>query len=519
VNKKSFTILLAAFFIAIAAFHFALNFDRRNNPPSGEWAKEVLISSGNVLSNPSLIKYEDKYIVAHSDGDKIKILSIDKLGNKLQEKQFKANGAEPLSTNAVTNGKEIYLYWIISEAGSKAIYNVRLDSSLNILEESRIHGVKDIIAIGENVTAIQYSDNKIGVTDLKTGKSYSVTANDAEFLSGAKNKEGYTISFKEKSGEIKYFTIANGEASKLKTAGKLDDVSSIAYVSSTLTVDDTFGYLMMEYRYKGDFGGTKLIKFPLKEVGKPEIDDFKINNSKVEVLDVIPYYDEGSAKFLARKTRPYDKKRYYEDIVEYNLTNPEDFILVSRTKELSIYPAVVEDTVIFCDVIDKDKFNIYMTSKNEDFRKAHDSTRSSEAKLTLIDTISGLLFSIVYIIPYGALWIIPAIGAISLYTVFEYKISSKKKRIGFSLIYAAFFIFKSLGIRAISFNRFGRYMPEFMTFELSLIFSLAISLLCGIYAYKKYSDGIESNVGAISLTMPMVYDTILTLMLVVPFIV
>ena len=104
-NKKVFTILLVVFFTAIAAFHFTLNFSRRNGPPSNEWSKEVLISTGNIQSNPSLIRYKDNYIVAHSDGDKIKVLSVDKLGKKLEEKTFNANGAEPQSTNVLTEGK------------------------------------------------------------------------------------------------------------------------------------------------------------------------------------------------------------------------------------------------------------------------------------------------------------------------------------------------------------------------------------------------------------------------------
>jgi hypothetical protein len=58
-----------------------------------------------------------------------------------------------------------------------------------------------------------------------------------------------------------------------------------------------------------------------------------------------------------------------------------------------------------------------------------------------------------------------------------------------------------------------------MSFELNLVISIVISLLCGYYAYKQYSDGVDNNVGAIHITMPMVYDTILSLMVIVPFMV
>jgi hypothetical protein len=518
VNKKVFTILLTIFFVAIAAFHFTLNFMKRNEPPSTEWSKEVLISTGNVQSNPSLIKYKDNYLVAHSDGDKIKVLSVDKLGKKLEEKTFNANGAEPLSTNILTDGKEIYVYWTISEGGEKTVYNVRLDDELNILQESRIHGADEIISIGESIIALNYKD-KIGVTDLSTGKSYSLLVEGAEALSGARNRAGYIVSFKQKSGEFKYFTIISGEVSKIKAAGKLEDVSSIAYVSSTLISDDSFAYLMMEYRNKGEFGGTRVIKFSLKEEGKFEVNDFKVNKSKEEISNISPYYSAGAAKFLARKEVPYDKKHYYEDIVEYNITDSGEFISLSRSKELSMYAVGVEDTAIFCDVVGKDMFNIYMTSKNEEFKKVHNNLRFSDVKLALMDTVTGLLYSFVYILPYGALWVIPTIGVISVYSILEFKLSLKKKKIGFALIYLTYFIFKSIGIGSVTFKRFGRLLPEFMNFQLSLAISLAISLLCGIYAYGKYSKGHENNIGAISISVPMVYDSILTLMVVVPFII
>lgn len=516
-NKKTFTILLAACFIAIAAFHFALNFNRRNQPPSNVWSKEVLISSGNVQSNPSFIRYKDYYIVAHSDGDKIKILSVDSMGKKLNEKVFNAKGDEPLSTNVVTDGKDLYLYWTISKAGNKTIYNVKLDDKLNTLEEGTIENSNEVVSIGENVIAVNYKD-KIGVTDLSTGKSYSVPSSNAEFLSAARNRQGYVISFKQ-GREFEYFTIINGTASELKQAANLEDVTSIAYVNSTLIADDNFGYILMEYRNKGEFGGTKMIKFSLKETGKFDIDEFKVNKSKVEVLNLSPYYSEGEAKFLAQQTVRYYKKKYYDDIVEINVTMDSKPVLLSRSKELSMFSAAVGDKAIFCDLVGRDKFNVYMTSKDEQFKAVHNNVRLSDIKLALIDTIGELLFSFVYILPYGMLWIIPTIAVISLYSIFEYKTELKKKKIMFVLIYLAFFVFKSLGIHSVSFKRFGALMPAFMTFGLSLVFSAILSLLCCFYAYKRYTREIEDNISIMNLALPMVYDSILSLMVVVPFIV
>jgi hypothetical protein len=517
-NKKVFTILLAGFFCVIAIFHFQINLNKRSQAPSKEWSKEVLISSGNVFGNPSLLKFKDNYIVAHGDGKNIKVIEVDKMGKKLNEKYFSARGVEPRSTSVLTDGKNLYIYWIVSESGTKSVCSIKLDDKFNMIEETNISGINEIVSVGNSMLAVNYG-NKIEVTDLTAGKKYSMPANEAEFLNSAKNKTSYIVSFKDKNGEIKFFTIKDGSPSEVKTVVQLGDVTSIIYVNSALTADDTYAYLLMEYRNKGEFGGTKEIKFSLTGQDKAAINEFKVDKGRIYISDITSYYEEGAAKFLARTTMPYDKKRQYDNIVEYDMTKRGNFTQVSRTKELSMYPAGAEKTVLFCDFIEKDNINVFIASKNEQFIEAHGGQRYSEIKLAIIDTISGILFSFVYIIPYGALWVVPIIGVISVYSIVEFKITSKKKRIYFALIYFSFFIFKMLGIRFVSFKRFGYYLPEFMSIGLSVFISLLISLLCGIYAYSKYSKGIEHNMGATDLFMPVVYDTILTLMVFVPFMV
>jgi hypothetical protein len=518
VNKKIFTILLTAFFVIIAVFHFQFNLNKRSQPPSENWSKEVLVSSGNLIGKPSILKFKDNYIVAHSDGNKIKVIVTDMMAAKINEKTFKVNGVDPLCTTALTDGKNIYVYWSISEGGKRSASYIKLDEKLNLLEESSIPGIYEIVSVGDSMLAINYGD-KVELIDLPSGRKYSMQANEAEMLSSTRNSKAHIVSYKEKSGEIKYFLIVDGMPSSVRSAAQLTDVTSIIYVNSALTADDNYAYLLMEYRNKGEYGGTKEIKFPLIGQEKAVIGEFKTDKTRTYISDITPYYEAGSAKFLARTTIPYDKKREYDNIVEYNMTNRGKFIQVSRTKELSMYPTAAEGVVLFCDVVEKDKINVYMASNKKEFIDMHSGQRYSEIKLALIDTIGGILFSFVYIIPYGSIWVIPIIGIVSIYSVMEFKLPSKKKKAYFGVIYLSFFIFKCLGIRFVSFKRFGYYMPEFMTFPLSVLISIVISLVCGIYAYSKYSKGMESDMGATALFMPVVYDTILTLMVFVPFIV
>jgi hypothetical protein len=211
--------------------------------------------------------------------------------------------------------------------------------------------------------------------------------------------------------------------------------------------------------------------------------------------------------------------RRYENIVEYDIKNEGKFINVSRTKEVSMFPAVYENTAVFCDTTGSDNFNVYMASKDEAFIKAHDNVRINEIKLASIDTVSGIMFSLAYILLYGLMWVIPTLGIVSLYSIFEYKQNSKQKRIAIILIYAASFIIKAMSIHLVSYDRFGYYLPVFMSFGLTLVLSGIISLICCIYAYSQYSNGIENNIGAMTILSPVICDAVLTLMLLVPFIV
>lgn len=517
-TKKIFYTLIIICFIGIFAFHFTINFNKRSEPPSSDWSKEVWISSGNVGSNPALIKLNNNFILTYSDGNNIKILSIDNLGNKLNEKVFNSKGIDPYSTNVVTDGKNLYLYWLISENGKKIVYSIKLDDKFNQLEEDQINGADSVIQIGSSVIVIDYAD-RVETRDYSINKSSVIPAQEPGFLSGTKYKEGYLISFRQKNGQLKYFELKNGAALNAKSAGSAEETSSNVFISSALVTDESYGYILMEYRSKGEFGGTKQIKFQIGEEGKFEIDDFKVNKEKVNISNIISYNSNSSAKFLAKKYESYDKKNTYENIVEYDMKNQGKFIPVSRTKEVSMFPAVYENTVVFCDTLGSDNFNIYMTSKDEAFIKAHNNIRMSEIKLASIDTISGVMFSLAYILLYGLLWVIPTLGIVSLYSIIEYKQNARKKKISFALIYAASFGIKAMSIHAISYIRFGYYLPPFMTFGLTLVLSAIISLICGIYAYKQYSNGIEDNIGAMTMLPPVVYDAVLTLMLLVPFIV
>lgn len=517
-GKRVFGFIYIVFFVLILSFHYSLNFEKVSQPPSKEWSKESLISTGFVQSNPSAVKFNDKYAVMHSDGNKIKLLMIDSVGKKLKEKYFDAKTELPLATNLITDGKNLYLYWTVVEDGVKNINTLKVDENFEPQAEGQIGGIDEVAQVGDNIIAINFK-NKITIIDKAINQSFDVSTGSSSYISGARTKTGILVAFKEEGKGYKYFTYSNGSLSKVMFAGTLEETSAIAFINSVLAADDNYGYMFMEFRNKGEFGGTKLLKFSLKQEGNFKADDFKINKSKVEIADIISYYSEGSAKFLARMERPFDKKRYYEDIMEYDVTKGGSFTLVSRTREITMMPFVTGDTVFFCDAVGKDKFDIYMASKEQKIVEANKGIKGSEIKQSVILTANGFIYSLVYVLLYGLLWIVPSIAMLAVYSLFEYKMQNKAKKIWAIIMYVIFFAFKAVAIHLISYERFGYFLPTFMTFGLSLSISAVISILGGIHAYYKYSRGMESNVGAMSLLTPMTYDSVLSLMVLVPFIV
>lgn len=517
-KKRTFFILLALVFCAIIAFHFNLNYNKVSKAPSDKWGKEVSISSGNIQGTPALIKYKNNYIVAHNDGNNIKILSIDKYGKKTAEKTFSAKGTMPTSVNIFSDGKDLYLYWLISDNGKKFAYDMKLDEKFNVLSEDTYEGVYNLTHIESNVMVLGYIDN-IKVIDLNTNKSFSVKVEEPSYIAGTKNKDSYIISFNSKDTGFKYFTFKDGVSSEIKDAGNVTETTTVAFSDSALIADNDFGYIFVEYRSKGEPFGAKVIKFPLNKQGKSEIYEYSIDNNKAIISNIVPYITDGSAEFMAKATVAYDKKREYEQVAEFNITNGNKITPVSRTREVSMYPAVYEDMAVFCDISGEKQFNVYVTSKSEEFKKFNSNAGAAETKLALIDTLQAVMYSLVYVITYGMIWIIPTVLMVAIYTFFEYGIKAKNKKIWFIFIYSAFAVLKLLSIRFISYRKYISYMPEFMPAWLGLFLCAAISLLCGIYAYKSYSKNIDNSIGIVSFSLPMLFDSILTLLLMVPFIV
>ena len=518
-KKRFFIMILSFMFIAISIFQYSLNYKKRIKPPSSTWSKEILISSGAITTTPSILKFNGNLLVAHNDNSTIKLLYLDTLGREKGTKIFPAKTTLPTNIEIFTDDEFIYLSWFKSDAKSKSLNTLKLDKSLNLIEEYEESNIKERIKLEDHVMVVSY-ENMIKIIDLKSKKNTIIKTQFApSYIAGTKLNNQYIISYMEGTQGVNYFYVKDGLASDIKLAGKVVEWSRVHYTSSALSTDGKNAYMLLEYKYLSEFTGQKLLTFSLD---KEEylVADYteKVNGGPFS--NAISFKSNNAAKFLISGGRVYERKEFYTNILEITVDGKtvSNIIPLSRSRHTSMYPAVYGDTVIFCDFINSNKLNLYMTSSREDFKTANNFNRKSEAILALSDTFQSWMFSLVYIIVYGSLWLLPSICIASIASILEYKFTEKNRKLLFIFVYSLIILIKCYFIYNISFKKYAFFLPKFMTVNIGFVLTIMVSVPCCIYAYKKYAENLQHNVIALSLSMPLIIDSLLTLYIFVPFI-
>lgn len=505
-------------FAGITAIQFRENLSLRREPPSSKWAKEVLISSGNITDYPQLIKDSDKYIVAHTDGNKIKIMAVDNLGKKLKEKSFEAEGDMPINVHVVTNGKSLKVSWISSNK-VKIMHSLLLDSDFNIIGKESENDIIDLKQVGSNLLVLAFND-RIKLEDYKSGKSSEVIAPQNSMLCGTKSGNKYIVAFLNNDNNFCYFAVKDGIASEPREVGIIRGNSRVNYYNSAVTIKGDKGYIFAEYRYQSMYGVSKIMEFAL-DGSSYKTRETSDSEKALSLFNIVSYTEgnDSGTNFMAGGYIPLGKKESYEDILDLEIKDGivARSIPASRTRALSGYPSGFGDTVIFADVVGIDYSNLYMTSYREDFKNANNINRDNEIVLALLDTIQSILYVFVYLVAYGVLWIIPAFCTTSLISLIEYKFTNKNRKLIFIAAYFISVLFKSYFVYNTMFKRFKFFLPQYMTPTVGITAELAISIVCCIYGYRKYIVNMEKNVIPISFSPAFLLDSWLTLFLFVPF--
>lgn len=517
--RKLFFSIFILIFVCITVVQFKVNLSLRREPPSDKWGKEVLISTGDITDYPQLIKDKDKYIVAHTDGNKIKIIAVDSLGKKLKEKTFEVEGEMTTNVHVVTNGKDLKLSWISSNK-IKVMHSLLLDSDFNIIVKESVDNIVDLKQVGNNLLVEGFND-RIVLEDYKSGKSSEVKASQNSMLCGTKLDDKYIVAFLDEYNNFCYFSVKDGIASEPKEVGVMRGTTRVVYYNSAVAIIGDKGYIFGEYRYQSMYGGSKIMEFALDGSGY-KTRETSDEEKALSLFNIVSYTEgnDSGTNFMAGGYRPLGKKEEYEDILDLEVRDGyvANTIPASRTRAVSGYPSGFGDTIVFSDVVGIDKSNLYMTSYREDFKKANNTNRTNEYVLALIDTIQSILFVFVYLVAYGALWIIPSFCIASILSLLEYKYTSRTRQLIFIAAYLISFLFKAYFIYSTMFKRFKFFLPQYLTPAVGITAELVISIICCIYAYRKYIVNMQKSAIPISFSPAFLLDSWLTLFLFVPFI-
>lgn len=512
-------ILLGYLIIAVLAIlmHYKTIYDEIITPPSNKWAKEIEISKAKSKSYPKVIKIKENYLVAFDDGNEIKLVTIDKLGNKLNEKSINAMDEMVRNLSLITDGNDIYLSWIISNSGAKSLIQAKLDGELNLLNTIQYLDVYDSVQIGDSVIAISTVD-RIEILDVRNNKKYTINENKSTHLAGAEANGKIMLSYLIGDNEFKYITITNNiiKSENIGTVGKgvFDSFGDVA-----LSFDDKYGYLLVENKVKGQFGNIIAIVFNL--------DGSNYNISKLKVGYIRYLYNPQivsageRAVFVSGSERKVGKKDEQYDIVEFAMDGEEikEYNYVSKTSKPSMMPYYYDNYVAFADYLGEGIYKISLTSSLEEFKEIYNKVRPIERLEAFYKTFITIINSLLYIFIYGISWIFVGLLLVSIFMFFQYSLKDSKKLLTFVLIYIMTIVAKIYTVYRISYITFSNLLPSYMSnIIIGIFINIIISLLTLKHGYDNYKNNIYES-PFMPFSKALIIDTFLTQLVFVPFII
>lgn len=499
-------IITSVFFIIL--FQFKEKLHRNSQPPSLEWSKEVKVSTGNVTTGVKLIKYQGNYILAHNDGNYIELLRMDEVGNILNKERIPIDFGEIYNTALIEDGTYLYLFVAPLNWGTN-LASFKLDKNFHVLGTKEYPGQHNVTQVDDN-TCIVSSFQKAELINYKENIFKSVEGDMYSETCGVKTKKGYLFIYSNKLNGFEYLLIDNGKITQKNNFSEFIPPSAISNVNNvTISADNEYAYLMLSIGVRG--GKTKsqrCIQFGLNN------NFVKTYNLKdLPLTDFISLKSNSGGRFLAKSLIDgqiteiimKDGKIHYER-------------KISRLDKLNTYQYGNGDYAVFCNYQKTNNYDIYITSKSEDFRVKYSGRTWIEKKRALSSEITGILSIGFQIFTLAFNWIIPILIIISVYSIVGFKYKYKTQKNYFVVFSVAAGILKSYVTYSIIFNKYITMLPQIMNSSVKIIgICITISAISYGYSYAKYCME-EGGLFIVRFLPGLIADTLITLLLVVPFI-
>lgn len=512
---RGYLILVVLMFTAIFGFQYMYRLNIRKQPPSEKWGKEALISNGNIKSNIKLVEYDKEYIVAHNDGAKLKLVVVDNMGNKLNEKEFDGKGNIIQNISVLKDNKNIYLNWSFSKKGIRYLSLLKLDEDFNVVEEEVLENINESKQLSDELLLVSYED-KVEIIEIGTGKGIEISDLKTDLLASTKTDKGYLITYYNTDDSMfRYFYYKDGKNTEPKDIRKAFRSIGTDFKNISLSTDGKYGYIVMEVVTKGEFTGGRAIKFSLNSNDNEQI------NLEVGSSDYLVYMSSvDNARFIGTCLRNYGIKDSQKDIVDFVIKDGKvtEYNYVSRSHDLSIFAQSVKDAAVFADYNSTDNYNVYITFMSEEYKDSHNQIMESEKKKAFLDAFEGFIYSLAYVFIIGLRWIIPALLIMGVFSFFEFAFKERRKKkifIGVAIISS---ILKLLSIKSVFYVSYYKLLPQFMSsLAVGLIISAVISFMTYYYSYIRFKQDTEV-ITIVRLAPALLIDSLFTLMIFTPFI-
>jgi hypothetical protein len=490
-----------------------------------------------VNNVPKLVNYKDGFVVAHDDGDKVKVISIDKLGKKEKEIVIPGEDDSIKDLNLLTDGEYLYVNWATYKNGIENALIIKLDNNFNEVERWLKNDIKELAQIGENVLVTAYN-NRIEVQDFKTNQVASVNTPSPSKLSGTSTNFGnmvtYYVPFKAGVREISgffYFYFKDGTLTEPVNIMERPLTSSEVFFGTATACDNKNGYILIERKNKMQYSSNVFITFPL---GSSPADKSNEKTGVERVLDIMPLdqfiYSPATissgeeARFIVGYARRYGRTAKQFNLLDFSYKDGKVVRsnYITRTRQASNQAYTNGDNIVYSSLKKADIYEIYLSSSNKEFIAANNGVRKEEIKLVIIDIIQEIMNAVFSLFIYGIIWIVPGLVLIAILTMTGYKLSVKNKKIAFVLVCVATTVIKLLSVKHYYYKIFAKDMPRMLSSAgIGIGIALFLSILCYMFGAEIYFNKLKKDEFVfpfIIFAVVLIIDSLLTQFIFTPFI-
>ncbi|MCM1988998.1 hypothetical protein [Oceanirhabdus seepicola] len=500
--------------VTIQYINYRKNIEVTSAIPSEKWSKEKSISKGDVKKNPGIITFEDEIYVVHTTENGIKLVKTNMLGDVIDTKNYEF-GNFVADVTFTTDKENLYISWI-SINNAKRSFNIGfVDKELMINDIKVIEGITESIKVSDEELLVSSGEN-IKIVDNNLNTLFETEKGIFESVSAAKDKENtYIVYYSDSDSSFKTIILKDNKKIMEKEIVNVYRGFGLIFKNPVININDEELVMTYEEITKGEYRSTKGISYSLNN-SKSQIGIVQIQGQPVRGI----VRGDSAGTFFGYIERYVDKRFLEQDIVEFRIKDGEivDYNYVSNSREIGFYSANYKEYVVFCEYIEKNSYEIKLSSSEEVFKESINFISKEEKNEAWSILLEGIVFSFAYIFMMGIIWILFALVIIGVISFISYNLSEKMRKITYIGALVIVGLFQLYMMKNMMYGKYAGLMPDYLSISVGLVITLIIYFISGIFSYLIFKCDLES-IPLIPFGIVLVMETFLVLSVFVPYII